>query len=118
MQSAEDLRVFQLAYDLSLCIHKLSFDLPKHEQYELASQMRRASKGVCANIVEGFAKQPFSRAEFKRFLAMAIGSAAEVRLWLKYVQDLHYLKADLTTHLRHEYETVLKMLHKLHKRVN
>lgn len=118
VEYAEDLRSFQLAYDLSLRVHKLSFELPKHEQYELASQLRRASKGICSNITEGFAKQQFSKAEFKRFLSMAIGSATEVRLWLKYVGDLNYTDMAIVFDLRNQYENLLKMLQKLHKAVN
>jgi four helix bundle protein len=35
------------------------------EQYALADQMRRASKSICGNIAEGFAKQRSSSAEFR-----------------------------------------------------
>ena len=50
--------------------------MPVHEQQGLADQLRRASKSICVNIAEGFAKQSYSVPEFKRFLAIAaIGSA-------------------------------------------
>ena len=117
VKNVGELSSFQLAYKLSLQIHKLSFDLPKHEQYELASQIRRASKGICANIAEGFAKQQFSKPEFKRFLGIAIGSATEVRLWLKYTHDLNYVEKEKIVELRNEYEVLLKMLQKLHSKI-
>lgn len=31
------------------------------EQYALADQLRRSSKGICANLAEGFAKQTHSK---------------------------------------------------------
>ena len=51
----EDLEVFKKSYRISLEIHRLSLDFPKHEQLRgLADQIRRASKGICANIAEGY----------------------------------------------------------------
>jgi four helix bundle protein len=52
-----DLEVYKMAFTTSLSIHKSSLEFPKIEQYALADQMRRASKSICANIAEGFAKQ-------------------------------------------------------------
>ena len=77
IRSFEDLEVFQRAYRLSLSIHAASKAFPAHEQFELARQLRTASKSICANIAEGFGKQSSSTAEFGRFLAIAIGSADE-----------------------------------------
>ena len=48
----EELDVFQRAYRLSLEIHRRSLQFPAVEQYGLADQVRRASKGICANIAE------------------------------------------------------------------
>ncbi len=84
--------MFKKAYKISLEIHEASLNYPKHEQVSgLADQMRRASKGICANIAEGYGKQSISKAEFKRFIVMAIGSADEMRVWLRYCHDLGYL---------------------------
>jgi len=60
-----DLVVYQKAYRISLEIHRVSLEFPRHEQWELASQMRRASKSVCANIAEGYGKQNISKADPK-----------------------------------------------------
>ncbi len=87
-----DLVVYQKAYEKSLEIHCETMKYPRHEQYELGSQMRRASKGICANIAEGFGKQNVSKLEFKRFLLMAMGSADEMRVWARYSLDLGYIE--------------------------
>ena len=75
VRSFEDLEVYQRSYQLALELHKLSLQFPKIEQYALADQIRRASKSVCANIAEGFARQRSSSADFHRFIILAIGPA-------------------------------------------
>src|SRR3954447_8009976 len=90
--SFEDLEVFQRAYRLSLDLHRASLSFPAVEQYGLADQVRRASKSICANVAEGFAKQRASSAEFKRFLTMAIGSSDEMRVWIRYCLDIGYIE--------------------------
>ena len=111
-----DLEVFKKAYAISLEVHELSLKFPKHEQYNgLADQMRRASKGICANLAEGFGKQSISKAEFRRFISMAIGSADEMQVWLKYCQDLGYLETVQSQSLSTAYREIAKMLTGLHK---
>ena len=91
ISSFEDLEVFQRAYRASLDLHRASLQFPKIEQRALADQIRRASKSICGNIAEGFGKQHRSSAEFKRYLLMAIGSADEMQVWLRYCSDLEYI---------------------------
>ena len=67
----EELDVFKRAYRVSLDIHRASLEFPQIEQYALADQVRRCSKGICANIAEGFGKSSRSPAELQRFLSMA-----------------------------------------------
>ena len=113
--SFEDLEVFQRAYKASLEIHKLSLEFPQREQYGLGEQIRKASKSICANIAEGFAKQSYSSHEFKRYLLIAIGSSDEMRVWLRYCLDLNYLSEDRWQYLRDEYHEISKMLAGLHR---
>ena len=87
----EDLAVFKKAYKVSLELHAVSLHYPKIEQYALADQLRRSSKSICVNLAEGFGKQA-SKAEFKRFVHIAIGSADETRVWLRYSLDLGYIE--------------------------
>ena len=116
IRRVEDLDVFQRSYSISLEIHEDSLSFPKHEQYHgIGDQMRRSSKGVCANLVEGFGKQHISTAEFKRYLSIAIGSADETRLWLSYAKDLKYLEQQIVDRYRNEYREIAKMLSGLHK---
>ena len=113
----EELEVFQRAYKLSLELHRFTQALPASEQFDLASQIRRASKSICANVAEGFGKQSRSKAEFKRFIQMSIGSADEMRVWLRYCLDLGYIDDTTWQRWRDEYEVIAKMLNGLHSSI-
>ena len=113
VRSFEDLEVYQRSYKLALELHKLSLLFPKIEQYALADQIRRASKSVCANIAEGFARQRSSSADFHRFIILALGSSDEMKVWLSFCSDLNYVSAEDVKQLREEYSIVARMLHGL-----
>ena len=111
--SFEDLEVFQRAYRMSLEIHRQSLTFPQIEQRVLADQMRRASKSICANVAEGYSRQKRSKAEFKRFLQLAIGSSDEMRVWVRYALDLGYIDEAIWRRWRDEYQTISRMLQSL-----
>lgn len=75
----KDLEVWQLARELSIKIHRMTLnDLPKFEMYETGSQIRRASKSVRFNIVEGYGRKQY-KLEFLKHLHYALGSAKETQ---------------------------------------
>ena|ERR1700688_2124691 len=105
------LKVFQRAYRLSLELHRASLGWPKVEQYGgVADQMRRASKSVCALLVEGGGRQPASDAEFRRYVVMAIGSADEARLWCRYAEDLDLVEPAIARAWQGELVEIARML--------
>jgi four helix bundle protein len=114
----EDLDVFQRAYRISLDLHQASLRFPQIEQHNLADQMRRASKSICGNIAEGYGKRRRSAAEFKRYLLMAIGSADEMQVWLKYAADLKYLDQEICERWRDEYRNIARMLQGLYSKLS
>ena len=111
----EDLEVFKRAYRVSLEVHRATLRMPQIEQYALADQVRRSSKSVCANLAEGFGRQAQSKVEFKRFIRMSIGSADEMRVWLRYCFDLGYISDTQWKAWRDEYEEIAKMLQGLQR---
>ena len=116
IQGFEDLEVFKKAYRVSLEIHKQTMHFPKREQMNgIADQMRRASKSICANLAEGYGKQRVSTAEFKRYIQIAIGSADEMRVWLRYCFDLGYIDELTWRSWKDQYQVIAKMLTGLHK---
>jgi four helix bundle protein len=62
--------------------------LPKYELYETGSQLRRSSKSVSANIVEGYGRRRY-KTEYIRFLVFAHASCDETVEWLQYLLDLY-----------------------------
>jgi four helix bundle protein len=114
VSSFDDLDVYKRAYEVSLEIHRMSLTFPKIEQAVLADQMRRASKSICANIAEGFGKQRQSRAEYKRFLLMAVGSADEMQVWTRYCRDLGYVDPESAQRWMDEYKSIARMLQGLY----
>ena len=118
VQGFEDLDVFRRAYRASLEVHRASLEFPRIEQWALADQIRRASKSICANLVEGFGRQAWSKAEFRRFLMMATGSADEMQVWTLYARDLGYIGTDLAERWPSEYREIARMLQGLSRGVS
>src|ERR1700740_409015 len=71
------------------------------------------AKSICANLAEGFGKQRQSNLEFKRYLLMAIGSADEMQVWLRYCADLEYVDRKTCERWRDEYRQIARMLQRL-----
>ena len=87
-KSYRDLEIYQLSHRLGVDIHHFSLKLPKFELYETGSQLRRASKSISANIVEGYGRRRY-KAEFIRFLVYSHSSCNEAIEWLEYIRDCH-----------------------------
>lgn len=111
------LDVYKKAYIISKEVYKKSLTFPKFEQYSLADQMRRASRSVCANLAEGYAKQGFSKREFGRFLSMAIGSATEMMVWSDYSLDFEYIDRETYAKWSGQYNEILRMPHGLRRKI-
>ena len=82
----KDLEIYQLSYKLALEIHALSLKLPKYEQYEEGSQIRRSSKSVSINIAEGFGRRRYKN-DFIKFLIIAHSSCDETKVHLNFLKD-------------------------------
>lgn len=76
----------------------MTLDLPRLEQYEEASQIRRAAKAVPANIVEGYGRKRYI-ADYIRFLVYAHSSCSET---IEHLEILYESKS-LKDKARYEY---------------
>ena len=72
----KDLEIWQLSREIVIEIHKMSLELPKFEMYEEGSQIRRSSKSVKSNIVEGYGRRNYKN-EYIRFITFALASNDE-----------------------------------------
>jgi four helix bundle protein len=105
----KDLRVFQLAYQLSMQVFHESKAFPREERYALTDQIRRSSRSVPANIAEGYRKRQYPSAFISK-LADADGECAETLVWIDYARDCGYWPGELSRELRLGYEEVGRML--------
>ena len=76
--SYKRLEIWQSAKELSVEIHQMTMKLPKFEFYEVGSQIRRSSKSIRSNIVEGYGRRRY-KADFIKFLVYAHSSVDETR---------------------------------------
>jgi four helix bundle protein len=82
------LEVYQLAHQLGIDVHRATLLLPKQEMYEMGSQIRRASKAISANIVEGYGRRRY-KAEWIKFLTYAYATCLETCEWTQYLMDCY-----------------------------
>jgi four helix bundle protein len=109
MQGFRDLKVYQLAYKLTMEIFEESRLFPKEERYSLTDQIRRSSRSVVANIAEGYRKRQYPNMLASKF-ADADAEAAETQVWLDLARDCGYLELERRDQLLEQYEQVGKML--------
>jgi four helix bundle protein len=81
---------------------------PLHRHFALADQMRRAAISILSNIAEGF--EYGTSPTFRRFLAVAKGSAAELQAQIYLCEDRQYLDHETTRCLRSHADNVSRML--------
>lgn len=112
IKTFRDLEVYQEAYKLMINIHQEVKKFPIYERLDLASQMRRASKSISANIVEGQSKRIHEK-DFKRYLDIAIGSTNEMQVHVETARDLNYLKRELCEDFLNRYQILGGRLAKL-----
>ena len=72
----KDLEVWKLASELSIEIHRMTLTLPKFEMYEEGSQIRRSSKSIQSNIVEGYGRRRYKN-DFIRYINYSFASTDE-----------------------------------------
>jgi len=89
MQDFKNLKVWQKSHALTLEMYKATENFPGNELYGLTSQMRRSCASIPANIAEGCGRN--SDPEFARFLAISMGSAAELEYHLLLARDLGFI---------------------------
>jgi len=88
MKSYKDLEIYSLSYELALKVHELTMFLPKFEMYEEGSQIRRSSKSITSNIVEGYGRRKY-KADFIKFLIYSHSSCDETILHLNFIKETH-----------------------------
>ena len=92
IDSAKDLRVYKLGYELTMEIFDVTKKFPSEEKYALTSQIRRSSRSICLNLREAWAKRRYE-AHFVSKLTDCDGENAETDSALDFAKDCGYISA-------------------------
>ena len=104
--------IWHLAREAVIEIHKMTMEnLPKYELYEVGSQIRRSSKSIKSNIVEGYGRRRY-KAEYIRFLIFAQASNDETIDHLETLFETSSLKDETV------YNSIHKKINHLGKKLN
>ena len=87
----KNLKIWQLSLEITNNISDVLLEFPKHERYDLSSQINRCSVSMPSNIAEDSARTDKS---FSHFIDIALGSSFELLTQLlvakhrKYIDDI------------------------------
>ncbi len=109
--SYKKLQIWELSSQCVHDIHKMSLELPAFEKYETGSQIRRSSKSIKSNIVEGYGRRKYIK-EYIRFLIYAQASNDET---IDHLETL-YLCGSFSD--ERKYNAIRKTLNILGRKIN
>lgn len=113
IESYRSLLVWKKSVDFAVLVYQLLGRFPKSELYGLTSQMQRAAVSIPSNIAEGKERQ--SDRDFARFIAIALGSLAELETQFLIAKRLGYLGEVDWQESTAQADEIGKMLRGLHK---
>ncbi|MBU4310476.1 four helix bundle protein [bacterium] len=118
MQSYKYLEAYKLAHKLAVEVHKITLsDLPKFEMYEEGNQVRRSSKSIPSNIVEGFGRKKYQQ-EYIKHLTYALASCDETKEHLELLFETESFKnKEKFDYFLKEYENLGRKLYRLKEAV-
>ncbi len=112
MKGYRELEIYQESKKLAIEIHLMSLTLPKFELYEEGSQIRRSSKAITANLVEGYSRRRY-KADFIRYLIYAQSECDETMTHLEFIYETGSFKVETKfTDLKSKYDTLSKRINK------
>jgi len=114
MRPFQDLRVWQKAHALTLDVYAPTREFPADERHGLTSQLRRSCASIPANIAAGAARA--TNGEFRQFLNIAMGSAAETEYHLLLARDLGYIEPIRHDEMQERLNETKRMLSALRSR--
>jgi four helix bundle protein len=88
MKSYRDLDVYKMSFDLAVRVHKATLKLPKFELFEQGSQIRRSSKSIKDQIVEGYGRRRY-KADYIKYLVYSHSSCDEATSQLEMIIILY-----------------------------
>src|SRR6202011_5641661 len=115
IESAKDLRVYKLAYQLAMEVFELTKKFPSEEKYALTSQIRRSSRSICLNLREAWAKRRYE-AHFVGKITDCDGENSETDSALDFAKNCGYISSDEHKDLTARCAEIGRMLHGMIKK--
>ena len=115
VRSFQDLDVYKRLCDaLKIVSEEIIPKLPSHEKFDLADQIRRASKAPIAILAEGYAKRSYNR-EWLKYINDCIGECNEMMAHLGICKSIYikYFESTLLDQLVEQYDICGKQLYRL-----
>jgi len=100
------LKIWQLGLEIANEVSDLLLGFPKHERFDLSSQLSRCSVSMPSNVAEGSSRTDKS---FKHFLDMALGSSFELGTQLLVANHREYIDKQNLKSLGNKIEEWQKM---------
>jgi four helix bundle protein len=87
----KELKIWQKGLEIAFDVSDIVDDFPKHERYDLSSQLSRCSVSMPSNIAEGSARTDKS---FSHFIDIAMGSSFELGTQLLIAEHKNYINKE------------------------
>lgn len=111
--SFKDLEVWQKAMTPVTRVYEITETYPDREKFGLTAETRKSARSVPANIAEG--KMRTSPADFRRHVAIALGSLGETQTQLLLGGRLRYLPNETVEAVEKDLEEIGRMLRGLER---
>lgn len=84
----KNLKIWQLGIEIANDVSDILLEFPKHERYDLSSQLSRCSVSIPSNIAEGSSRTDKS---FSHFINISLGSSFELNTQLIVAKHRKYI---------------------------
>ena len=102
----KNLKIWKLGLEITNNISNVLLDFPKHERYDLSSQISRCSVSMPSNIAEGSSRTDKS---FRHYLDISLGSSFELGTQLLVAQHRKYINNETLKILEEKIEEFQRM---------
>lgn len=102
----KNLKIWQLGIGIANDVSDILVDFPKHERYDLSSQLSRCSVSIPSNIAEGSSRTDKS---FSHFIDISLGSSFELITQLIVSKHRKYITEIIFNQLESKIEEFQRM---------
>jgi four helix bundle protein len=102
----KNLKIWQLGIEITNDISDILIDFPKHERYDLSSQISRCSVSIPSNIAEGSSR---TNKAFSTFIDYSLGSSFELTTQLIVAKHRKYINEETFNKLEIKIEEFQRM---------